>query len=157
MRFDILHPARSVAAAAPAHNNEGSCVLRVSTGQNSILLVGDIESVAESRLLKLYAQALPATLLVAPHHGSMTSSSQAFVDAVHPRYMVFTSGYLNRFRHPREEIVGRYRAAGSVMLRSDVDGAVTMDMDAQNFMLERYRTVHARYWQQGVTPVAVQP
>jgi competence protein ComEC len=154
VRFDMLHPAKSNTPSALSHNNEGSCVLRVSTGQNSILLTGDIESLAESRLMKLHAKELPATLLVVPHHGSMSSSSQAFVDAVHPRYAMFTSGYLNRFGHPREEITDRYRAAGSEVLRSDEDGAVTIAMDAQNFRLERYRTVHARYWQHGVMPDA---
>ena len=154
VHFDMLHPAKSSTPAALAHNNEGSCVLRVSTGQSSILLTGDIESLAESRLLKLHAKELPATLLVVPHHGSMSSSSQAFVDAVHPRYAMFTSGYLNRFGHPREEITDRYRAAGSEVLRSDEDGAVTIAMNAQNFRLERYRTVHARYWQHGVMPDA---
>ena len=84
----------------------------------------------------------------------MSSSSQAFVNAVHPRYAMFTSGYLNRFGHPREEIMDRYRAAGSEVLRSDQDGAVSIAMDARNFRLERYRTTHARYWQQGVTPGA---
>jgi competence protein ComEC len=154
VHFDMLHPAKSSTPAALAHNNEGSCVLRVSTGQSSILLTGDIESLAESRLLKLHAKELPATLLVVPHHGSMSSSSQIFVDAVHPHYAMFTSGYLNRFGHPREEITDRYRAAGSEVLRSDEDGAVTIAMDAQNFRLERYRTVHARYWQHGVMPDA---
>jgi competence protein ComEC len=154
VRFDMLHPAKSNTPAALAHNNEGSCVLRVSTGQSSILLTGDIESLAESRLLKLHAKELPATLLVVPHHGSMSSSSQAFVDAVHPHYAMFTSGYLNRFGHPREEITDRYRAAGSEVLRSDEDGAVMIAMDAQNFRLERYRSAHARYWQHGVMPGA---
>ena len=154
VRFDMLHPARSDIPAAPAHNNEGSCVLRVSTGQNSLLLTGDIEGLAESRLMRLHAKELPATLLVVPHHGSTSSSSQAFVNAVHPRYAMFTSGYLNRFGHPRDEIVDRYRTAGSEVLRSDRDGAVTIVSDAQSFRLERYRAAHARYWQQGATPGA---
>ena len=157
VHFDMLHPARSNTPAIQAHNNEGNCVLRVSTGQNSVLLTGDIESLAESRLMRLHEKELPVTLLVVPHHGSLSSSSQAFVDAIHPRYAMFTSGYLNRFGHPREEIVDRYRTAGSEVLRSDRDGAVTIGMDARNFGLERYRTVHARYWQDGITPSAEGP
>ena len=85
------------------------------------------------------------------YHGSKSSSSPAFVDAVHPRYAMFTSGYLNRFGHPKEEIVERYRTAGSEVLRSDEYGAVSIVMDAQNFRVERYRTTHARYWQHDVT------
>lgn len=147
VRFDMLHPAKTHTPVGVEHNNEASCVLRVSTGQHSTLLTGDVEDLSESRLMKLHAKELPSTLLVVPHHGSMSSSSQAFVDAVHPRYAMFTSGYLNRFGHPRAEIVERYRAAGSELLRSDVDGAVSIAMDAQEFKVDRYRKSHARYWQ----------
>jgi competence protein ComEC len=118
------------------------------------LLAADVEQESELRLLKLHARELKATLLVVPHHGSKSSSSQAFVDAVHPRYTIFTSGYLNRFGHPKEEIVERYRAAGSELLRSDEDGAVSIAMDAQDFRVERYRKSHARYWQSGSTQAA---
>ncbi len=154
VRFEILHPAETGTTKVFEHDNERSCVLRISTGQHSVLLTADIERLSESRLLKHHPNELPATLLVVPHHGSKTSSSQAFVDAVHPRYAMFTSGYLNRFGHPKEEIVERYRAVGSETLRSDKDGAVGIVMDAQEFKLERYRTRHARYWQQNAIPVA---
>jgi competence protein ComEC len=142
-----LHPAETGSTKAFEHDNERSCVLRVSTGQHSVLLAADIENLSEQRLLTLHPDELPATLLVAPHHGSKSSSSQAFVDAVHPRHVVFTAGYRNRFGHPREEVVERYRAAGSELLRSDEDGAISIEMDAQVFKLERYRKSHARYWQ----------
>ena len=151
VRFEMLHPAKTQAQDPSEHNNERSCVLRVSTGLHSVLLTGDIEKLSESRLLKLHAKELPATLLVVPHHGSKSSSTPAFVNAVHPRYAMFTSGYLNRFGHPKEDIVARYRAAGSEVLRSDEDGAVIIAMDPQNFQVERYRATHARYWQHGVT------
>jgi competence protein ComEC len=150
VRFNILHPGKSTATDAVEHNNERSCVLRISTGQHSVLLTGDIEKHSELRLLQRHPKDLPSTLLVAAHHGSMSSSSSAFVNAVHPRYVVFTSGYLNRFGHPKEEIVDRYRAVGSKVLRSDEDGAVSISMAAQNFQLERYRRTHARYWQNDI-------
>jgi competence protein ComEC len=152
VRFDMLHPDKSTADEAVEHNNERSCVLRVSAGEHSVLLTGDIEKLAELRLLKLHSKDLPATLLVVAHHGSMSSSSPAFVNAVHPQYAMFTSGYLNRFGHPKEEIVERYRAVGSELLRSDNDGAVSIAMNAQNFQVERYRTTHARYWQLNAMP-----
>lgn len=152
VRFEMLHPAKSDASTSFEHNNERSCVLRVSTGEHNVLLTGDIEKFSESRLLNLHAADLPSTLLVVAHHGSMSSSSQAFVNAVHPRYAIFTAGYLNRFGHPKEEVEERYRAAGSELLRSDKDGAVTIAMDAQAFQLERYRTTHARYWQHEARP-----
>ncbi len=152
VRFDMLHPAAANMPNTLEHDNERSCVLRISTGEHSVLLTGDIEKLAELRLLNLHARNLPSTLLVAAHHGSMSSSSQAFVNAVHPRYVIFTSGYLNRFGHPKEEVVERYRAEGSELLRSDKDGAVSIAMNAHDFQLERYRTTHARYWQHEARP-----
>ncbi len=150
VRFEMLHPPAVRAAQASEHDNERSCVLRIGTGQHSVLLTADIERLSESRLVRLHPDDLPATFLVVPHHGSRSSSSPAFVHAVHPRYAMFTSGYLNRFGHPKDEIVERYRAAGSEILRSDEDGAVSIRMDAQDFEVERYRASHARYWQQGI-------
>lgn len=152
VRFDMLHPAAGDTPATLQHNNERSCVLRVGTGQHSVLLTGDIEELAESRLIGLHAQDLSSTLLVVPHHGSKSSSSQAFVNAVHPHYAIFTAGYLNRFGHPQQDVVERYRKAGSEMLRSDEDGAISIAMDAEDFRIDRYRTTHARYWQHEATP-----
>lgn len=147
VRFDMLHPAEASAGENWDQDNELSCVLRVSIGQHAVLLAADIERLSEQRLLAAHRSGLPATLLVAPHHGSKSSSSPAFVDAVHPRYVVFTTGYRNRFGHPREEIVARYRAAGSTVLRSDEDGAISIVMDAQNIGLESHRMTRPRYWQ----------
>jgi competence protein ComEC len=147
VRFEMLHPAEAGGTKVFEHDNERSCVLRIGAGPHSVLLAGDIERLSEQRMLTLHRDKLSATLLVAPHHGSKSSSSQAFVDAVHPRHIVFTAGYRNRFGHPREEVVERYRAAGSEVLRSDEDGAVSIVMDAGEFKVERYRKTHPRYWQ----------
>ena len=146
--FEVLHPSPESYAQEKIRKNNRGCVLRISIGQQHILLATDIEKDSEQRLLKEHADKLPATLLVVPHHGSKTSSVPAFVEAVHPRYAVFTAGYRNRFGHPKEEVVERYRAAGSELLRSDEDGAILLQMDAQDFTIERYRKAHARYWQQ---------
>ena len=123
-------------------------MLRISIGSQHILLATDIEKDSEQRLLREHAGKLPAILLVVPHHGSKTSSVQPFVEVVHPRYAVFTVGYRNRFGHPKDEVVERYRAVGSELLRSDEDGAILVQMGAQNFAIERHRKTHARYWQQ---------
>lgn len=147
VQFALLHPAPESYARQDIRDNERGCVLRISTGQHSVLLATDIEQGTEQRLLQEYAAQLPATLLVVPHHGSKTSSSPAFVQAVHPRYAVFTVGYRNRFHHPHPDIYARYQAIGSELLRSDEDGAIMVQMDAQNFTVERYRLSHARYWQ----------
>ncbi|HEY5995317.1 MAG TPA: DNA internalization-related competence protein ComEC/Rec2 [Gallionellaceae bacterium] len=149
VHFEILHPSRASYADNGVSKNNRGCTLRISTGTSSVLLAADIEKDSEQRLLHLHPDKLPATLLVVPHHGSKTSSTQAFVQAVHPRYAVFTAGYRNRFGHPKEEVVARYRAIGAELLRSDEDGAVIVEMDGNTFRIERWRKTHARYWQQG--------
>jgi competence protein ComEC len=148
VKFDMLHPSPQSYAQEKLRDNERGCVLRISTGKQSVLLATDIEAGSEQRLLEKYADQLPATLLVVPHHGSKTSSTPAFVQAVHPRYAVFTVGYRNRFHHPNPEVYARYRDAGIELLRSDEDGAIVVEMNAEKLSVERYRKSHARYWQQ---------
>ncbi|MDH2916571.1 MAG: DNA internalization-related competence protein ComEC/Rec2 [Gallionella sp.] len=143
--FEVLHPAVPE-ASDKKHDNDQSCVLRISIGTQSILLVGDIEKAAEARLLDLHEDRLPSTLLVAPHHGSKSSSSQAFVGKVAPHYVVFTSGYRNRFHHPHPDIWQRYEILGVERLRSDADGAILIDLNAQGLQVERHRKTHRRYW-----------
>ncbi|CAH1075334.1 DNA internalization-related competence protein ComEC/Rec2 [Candidatus Nitrotoga sp. 1052] len=151
VHFEVLHPTAESYAVEKIRDNNRGCVLKISTGKHSVLLAADIEKESEWRLLKQQEEKLPATLLVVPHHGSKTSSVNAFVAAIHPRYAVFTVGYRNRFGHPREEVVERYRAIGSELLRSDKDGAIVVEMDTQSISVERYRKSHARYWQQTVS------
>lgn len=148
VRFEILHPEPGSYALKKLRDNERGCVLRISTGSNSVLLTADIEKGSEARLLKLHAGKLPATLLVAPHHGSKSSSTQAFVDAVHARYAVFAVGYRNRYGHPKEEIMERYQVSGSTLLRTDRDGEISVTMDAQTLHVETWRASHPRYWRQ---------
>ncbi|HUX90791.1 MAG TPA: DNA internalization-related competence protein ComEC/Rec2 [Gallionellaceae bacterium] len=147
VHFELLHPALASYAEEKIINNDLGCVLRISNGKNSVLLTADIEKNAERRLLELHPDKLDSTMLVVPHHGSKTSSTTAFVAAVHPRYAVFTSGYRNRFGHPKEEVVERYHAAGSELLRSDEDGAILVEMEGEHLHVERYRKTHTRYWQ----------
>ncbi|OGS98098.1 MAG: DNA internalization-related competence protein ComEC/Rec2 [Gallionellales bacterium RIFCSPLOWO2_12_FULL_59_22] len=146
VQFDILHPAPDYADANKTHDNDLSCVLRIGIGKHGILLAGDIEKNSEARLLRLHADKLPASLLVAPHHGSKSSSSLDFVAATLPDYVVFTAGYRNRFGHPREEVLQRYADSGAELLRSDEDGAILVEMNAQGLQVERYRKTQRRYW-----------
>lgn len=147
VKFELLHPAPDRDPEAKPHDNELSCVLRISTGSQHVLLAGDIEKDSEQRLLGLHPDKLSANLLVVPHHGSKSSSGHAFVAATLPDYAVFTAGYRNRFGHPRKEVLQRYADSGAQLLRSDGDGAILVEMDAQGIKVERYRKTHARYWQ----------
>ncbi|WP_035382974.1 DNA internalization-related competence protein ComEC/Rec2 [Ferriphaselus sp. R-1] len=146
IEFGFLHPAADAPPGRKAHDNDQSCVLRIRTGTHSVLLAGDIEKNSEERLLQTHADDLAATLLVAPHHGSKSSSHEEFVAATQPDYTVFTVGYRNRFGHPKDEVVERYRMMGSTLLRSDEDGAVLAEMDARQVTVERWRHTHRRYW-----------
>ncbi|MCR4304836.1 MAG: DNA internalization-related competence protein ComEC/Rec2 [Gallionella sp.] len=144
--FEMLHPDATSYAAAKIRDNNRGCVLRISTGDQHILLTADIEKESEQRLLIEHADKLPATLLVVPHHGSKTSSTDGFISAVSPNYAVFTVGYRNRFGHPKQEVVQRYAASGAQLLRSDEDGAILVEMNAQGVQVESYRKSHRRYW-----------
>src|ERR1019366_633603 len=146
VQFEILHPDSASYAAEKIRKNNRRCVLRISIGNRHILLAADIEKESEQQLLKEHTDKLPATLLVVPHHGSKTSSTDEFIAAVRPGYAVFTVGYLNRFGHPKQEVVQRYADSGSTLLRSDMDGAILVEMNAQGLQVERYRKTHRRYW-----------
>jgi competence protein ComEC len=148
VQFEMLHPSPGSYGEhnEKTHDNDRGCVLRISAGDRHILLTADIEQQTEQRLLKLHADRLPATLLVVPHHGSKSSSGYEFVSAVLPDYAVFTVGYRNRFGHPKEEVLQRYADSGAELLRSDEDGAILVEMDAQGLQVERYRKTHRRYW-----------
>ena len=146
VQFEVLHPARDNDAAQKVSDNNQSCVLRISIGAHSILLAGDIEENVEVRLLGDHAGKLSASLLVVPHHGSKSSSNQDFVAATLPDYAIFTVGYRNSFGHPHAAVLQRYADSGAELLRSDEDGAILVEMDAQGLQVERYRKTHRRYW-----------
>jgi competence protein ComEC len=123
-------------------------VHKINSPYGSLLLTGDIERVSETELLERYEASMPADVLVVPHHGSKTSSTQSFVASVHPKVSVFTVGYRNRFGHPKVEVVERYRALDSAIYRSDTDGALLVDFAAgQGAAVQAWRRVQPRYWQ----------
>src|SRR5512139_3831939 len=99
--FEVLNPRPAGYADTRRRDNDFSCVLRVSRGGQSLLITGDAERRGELELLESGAD-VSATALVAGHPGSRTSSLPEFVEQVHPRYGVFTVGYLNRFEHPAQ-------------------------------------------------------
>ncbi len=149
VEFAILHPVVANFSNPKLRPNDLSCVLRVANAAGSALLTGDIEARTEADLVRRSGDALHADVLVVPHHGSKTSSTPAFIAAVHPDVAVFTPGYRNRFQHPRQEIVDRYDAAGVRSYRTDYDGALTFtfgDGQAREPRLERVH--HARYWRE---------
>ncbi|MET1082217.1 MAG: DNA internalization-related competence protein ComEC/Rec2 [Burkholderiales bacterium] len=149
VRFEMLGPPWGDSPRMH-RDNDLSCVLRIATASGSVLIPGDIENRAEVALAQRAANRAATTLLIAPHHGSRTSSSEALLDVVKPRAVAFTAGYRNRFGHPKEEVVARYRARNVETLRSDRDGALLVEFSGGEMRVDRWRTKHQRYWQTDV-------
>jgi competence protein ComEC len=145
VEFRILHPPASVRFKK---SNDNSCVVRISNGEWSLLLPGDIEAEGERRLTADSAVELASDILVAPHHGSATSSSEEFVRAVTPEWVVFSTGYRNRFGFPRQEVVDRWRQSGAVLINSAEAGAVSIHLNADGMPPEilRQREQDPHYW-----------
>jgi competence protein ComEC len=145
VRFEMLHPQAASYADAGLKPNARSCTLRITNGHTAILLAGDIEAAQEAQLVAGSAALLRADVLLAPHHGSGTSSTAAFLAAVHPGVGVFQVGYRNRYRHPKKEVYERYGQLGIERLRTDELGALALDFD-ERVASRAYRREHARYW-----------
>ncbi len=144
--FEVLHPSRADYADASLRINNRSCVLRVSTAHGAMLLTGDIEKAAEALLVAREGAGLRADALLAPHHGSRTSSTEPFLAAVQPRLVVVAAGYRNRFGHPRADVLGRYAGAGARVMRTDFDGAVEVRLAAGGMVAQGERAASPRYW-----------
>lgn len=130
----VLHP---VPETGGLSLNDTSLTLRVAAG-GGVLLTGDIEAAAESRLLARPAR-LASRVLKVPHHGSRTSSAPAFVAAVRPAIAVVSVGTDNRYRLPAAAVEARYRDAGACVLRTDRCGAVTVTSDARGLRVRTER------------------
>ena len=121
-------------------------MLKLTTAHGTLLLTGDIEMRSEEELLARGRDRLRADILVVPHHSSRTSSTDEFIAAVQPRWSVLPVGYRNRFGHPKADVVERYRASGTRLLRTDSAGAVLVRLDEAGVGVQAYRELHPRYW-----------
>jgi competence protein ComEC len=115
--FRILHPP----FAFEGGDNDRSCALRVAGPGGAALLLADPEAAAESALV---GQAIAADVVLIPHHGSASSSSQALVAAVSARVGIVSAGFGNRWGMPRPDVVARWRAAGTTVIGTAAQGAV---------------------------------
>jgi competence protein ComEC len=146
VRFEMLHPAAESYNDSNLKDNDRSCVLRIATGHGGVLIAADVERAAERALVARWRESLGAEVLVAPHHGSRTSSTMQFVEAVAPRAVVFAVGHRNRFGHPHPLVTARYRSARARLLRTDVSGAITFHLDSGGIRAEQWRLARPRYW-----------
>ena len=141
VEIEALHPAEgwfSGGERKRGWTNNNSLVLRIAFGDQSFLFTGDIEKEAETRLLR-DDKKLEAHVLKVPHHGSKTSSTYYFVDAVSPQYVIFPVGYKNIFHFPNKRVLSRYEHRGSQILRTDLDGAITVTSDGKALRIKTYR------------------
>lgn len=146
--FEMLHP-QADDYAAGHKSNTMSCTLRISNGTQSALLAGDIEQVQEARLVAAGEDGafnrLKSDVLLAPHHGSKTSSSAAFLDAVQPRFALVQAGYRNRYGHPAQPVLVRYAERKIRVVDTPHCGAMTWQ-SAQPQDVQCQRTQGLRYW-----------
>jgi len=141
--FQVLHPAPADYDAA-SKPNAMSCVLRIANGASTALLAGDIEKAQEARLVAQDA-ALKSDVLLVPHHGSKTSSSEGFLDAVKPSLALVQAGYRNRFGHPAPPVLERYRERGVAVIDSPHCGAVRW-RSGEPSQVSCQRQLAPRYW-----------
>jgi competence protein ComEC len=145
VQFEMLHPTAASYDNEALKPNARGCTLHIRSGRHSILLAGDIEEAQEAQLVLGAAGKLRADVLLAPHHGSGTSSTPDFLAAVRPQLGVFQVGHRNRYRHPKHEVYERYREMGIARMRTDESGAILLHFGGQ-LSASSYRAEHARYW-----------
>lgn len=149
VRFEILHPDRDY-----RKTNQQSCVLKITSKEYSALLTGDIDQPVESRLLGDYTGQLRTDVLLVPHHGSKSSSSLSWLQQLEPQLALVSAGYLNRFRHPADEVMQRYHQLGIPVLNTAEEGAISLyfskpgddSRDRLSVSSHRQRKDAAHYW-----------
>jgi competence protein ComEC len=152
VRFAVLGPNQK-SLHASVGDNDRSCVLGVFTNSASLLLPGDIERRGEAALIAAGLSG-PFDVVIAPHHGSATSSSDGFVASVAARYVVFSTGYLNRWAFPRARVQRRWRRSGACLLDTAMTGAIVFEADEQSGLrlASMHRADARRVWHDGVAP-----
>jgi len=131
---------------AKLEGNNASCVLSIQNPYGSILLTGDIERTAEKALVK--NQISQHDILIAPHHGSKTSSTARFVNAVKPKQVIFSTGFNNQWQFPKAEVLDRYRAIDSQIWITHRDGAIVVSTDeaSKDFQITSSRQSYPHFW-----------
>jgi competence protein ComEC len=150
--FRVLHPPPHF----PELGNDSACVLSIGEGAGRLLIPSDIGDAVESMLIRAEGERLRSAVLVAPHHGSRSSSSTAFLRRVRPEIAVFTVGHRNRFSHPAPEVVRRYRLIGATLLDSASSGQIHLRLDPQRGVvaLREQRRAQSRWWHARIQPAA---
>jgi competence protein ComEC len=149
--FRVLHPPASIYAGErrPRKENDRGCVVRIATRGASMLLTADVETRSEAEMVARDPAALRSDVMLIPHHGSKTSSTAAFLDAVAPRDALVSLGYRNRFRHPNDAVVARYGERGIALRRTDREGALHVVLPGEStgaIEIDGHARRELRYW-----------
>ena len=144
VKFQIYHPPLNWYSK----ENDRSCVLKIDYFEHSIMLPGDIHESVERKLVKQHGVDLKSEILLAPHHGSQTSSSLSFIDYVEPLYVIFSTGIHNRYRHPHPQIIDRYLKQHIHILNTASDGAISFQLFPNKAIQwpTSYQQQSKRYW-----------
>jgi competence protein ComEC len=140
--FKIFHPQETRSVSG----NNASCVLKVSSDFGSILLPADIEKESELAIVSRYNNELKSSILVAPHHGSKTSSSETFLQAVSPELVLIPAGWMNRYHHPSKEVVSRMADRGIAQVSTGECGAIDVNVRQEGVIIETFRHKSRKIW-----------
>jgi len=135
----VLAPAQPFIGGSKPDLNNNSVVTRLEFGNFSMLLTGDAERKAEEKMLKQGAGTLKSTLLKSGHHGSRTSSSVPFLQAVRPEAVLISVGAGNEYQHPHRNIIKRYNENKIKVYRTDTDGTLTVTTDGNRYTITKER------------------
>lgn len=138
LKFDVLWPLNK----GKGRENEDSCVIKISDGKSSILLTGDITIKVEKQLLA-QGDKINADVLIVPHHGSKTSSSDLFIKAVSPKVAVFSVGFQNRWNMPHREVISRYQYHKVELLNTAKSGMIRFNFSPSG---ENIKLYHEDIW-----------
>jgi len=142
VKLDFLYPPQGYLKRKEKegwrNTNNNSLVVKVSMGSRSFLFPGDIMAAAEEELVGMAGRKLDSTVLIAPHHGSRSSSSTAFLGQVNPEVIVISCGRRSRFKLPHPTILKKYQHHGYAIFRTDLNGAVSLSTDGQQLEIKPF-------------------
>lgn len=156
VQFEFLYPrpeppsSASASSRQSAHlRNNHACVLKMTSGQHAVLIPADIEADAERELVqenRIGTVNLKSDVVIAAHHGSHTSSTDAFIHASHASYVIFSAGWRNHFHHPHPDVVKRWVDSGATPIRTDQEGAIRITLYPTHFTIDTAHRARLHYW-----------
>ncbi len=133
----VLAPGKPLLTGTDSDLNNNSIVLRLTFGKFSMLFAGDAEQPEEEQILRKYSREIKSTVLKSGHHGSRTSSSQPFLDAVAPEAAVICAGMNNDYHHPHPSTLKKYEKQKIAVFRTDLNGTVTIASNGETYSVNK--------------------